>query len=123
MYPCKTCMNSSSDGDRSRCDVWSNHSSTCSFQIQCHIANLSSMPLIRNEKSGYYQNVGTIINEYYIELLANFVKIFYLRISILLGDPRNNQVLILNCFHLVNIMTVHPLIHCGVKLVQKLNNL
>ena len=65
-YVCKTCMNSSSDGDRSRCDVRSNDSSTRSLQIQCHIADLSSMPSIRHEKNWYYQNCGTIINEHYI---------------------------------------------------------
>ena len=58
-----------------------------------------------------------------IEIGIIICAIFLLLVSIFLGNSRNNKILIRYGFNLVNIMLVHPFIHCHVQLVQEFYNL
>ena len=114
-----TCMYSGPDGYGSRSDVGSHYTPTSSFQVQCHVANLCSMPLkIEIRCQTLYNIVGmNQKNERQNHIQENVL------IAILLRYSRHYQVLIRYCFDLVYIMLIHSFVHGIVEFVQKLNKL
>ena len=113
-----TCMYSGPDGYGSRSDVGSHYTPTRSFQVQCHVANLCSMPLkIENNLSNGIQYCWNEKNGRQNNFQENVL------IAILLRYSRHYQVLIRYCFDLVYIMLIHSFVHGIVEFVQKLNKL
>ena len=113
-------MYSSPDGYGSRSDVGSHYTPTRSFQVQCHVANLCSMPLKIEIRCQTLYNIVEM-NQIKNGRQNNFQE--NVLIAILLRYSRHYQVLIRYCFDLVYIMLIHSFVHGIVEFVQKLNKL
>ena len=113
-------MYSSPDGYGSRSDVGSHYAPTSSFQVQCHVANLCSMPLKIEIRCQTLYNIVEM-NQIKNGRQNNFQE--NVLIAILLRYSRHYQVLIRYCFDLVYIMLIHSFVHGIVEFVQKLNKL